>query len=138
MDYKVLDIEGVGEEYAKKLNDAGIFTTSEYLSKTATPALRKKLAEETKISPKLILKFANHADLIRINGIGPQYAEILERAGVDTVNELKNRVPANLAKKVVEINEEKTSRKTFSNIERCGKMGRRSQDFKTGSHLLMC
>ena len=105
MDYKVLDIEGVGEEYAKKLNDAGIFTTSEYLS--ATPALRKKLAEETKISPKLILKFANHADLIRINGIGPQYAEILERAGVDTVNELKNRVPANLAKKVVEINEEK-------------------------------
>lgn len=107
MDYKVLDIEGVGEEYAKKLNDAGIFTTSEYLSETATPALRKKLAEETKISPKLILKFANHADLIRINGIGPQYAEILERAGVDTVNELKNRVPANLAKKVVEINEEK-------------------------------
>lgn len=55
----------------------------------------------------MILKFANHADLIRINGIGPQYAEILERAGVDTVNELKNRVPANLAKKVVEINEEK-------------------------------
>ena len=121
MDYKVLDIEGVGEEYAKKLNDAGIFTTSEYLSKTATPALRKKLAEETKISPKLILKFANHADLIRINGIGPQYAEILERAGVDTVNELKNRVPANLAKKVVEINEEKHLAKrspTLKNVEK--------------------
>lgn len=105
MDYKILDIEGVGEEYAKKLNGAGIFTTSEYLEKTATPALRKKLAEETKISPKLILKFANHADLIRINGIGPQFAEILEHAGVDTVNELKTRVPANLTKKVIEVNE---------------------------------
>ena len=107
MDYKVLDIEGVGEEYANKLNDEGIFNTSEYLAKTATPALRKKLAEETKISPKLILKFANHADLMRIKGIGPQFAEILEHAGVDTVNELKHRVPGNLAKKVVEINEEK-------------------------------
>ncbi len=107
MDYKVLDIEGVGEEYAKKLNDAGIFTTSEYLQKTGTPAQRKQLAEATGISPKLILKFANHADLIRIKGIGPQFAEILERAGVDTVKELKTRVPANLYKKCVEVNEER-------------------------------
>ena len=68
---------------------------------------RKKVAEETGISGKLILKWANHADLFRISGIGPQYAELLEAAGVDTVKELKHRVPANLTAKMVEINKAK-------------------------------
>ena len=58
-------------------------------------------------SEKLILKWTNHADLFRINGIGPQFAELLEAAGVDTVKELRHRVAANLAAKVAEVNEEK-------------------------------
>ena len=107
MAYKIIDIEGVGEVYAEKLIAAGINTVDDLLDKCAAPAGRKALAEATEISPKLILKWTNHADLFRINGVGPQFAELLEAAGVDTVKELKHRVAANLAAKLLEVNEEK-------------------------------
>ena len=107
MDYKIIDIEGIGDVYAEKLIAAGINKVSELLEKCAAPKGRKALAEETGISEKLILRWTNHADLFRINGIGPQFAELLEAAGVDTVKELRHRVAANLAAKVAEVNEEK-------------------------------
>ncbi len=107
MAYKIIDVEGIGPVYAEKLAAAGIKTTEQYLEKCAKPAGRKALAEETGISPKLILTWANHSDLFRINGIAGQFAELLEAAGVDTVKELKHRVPANLHPKLVEVNEQK-------------------------------
>ncbi|HBZ34307.1 MAG TPA: DUF4332 domain-containing protein [Bacteroidales bacterium] len=107
MDYKVIDIEGVGEAYAEKLIAAGINKASQLLEKCATPAGRKDLAEATEISPKLILKWANHCDLYRIHGVGPQFAELLEAAGVDTVKEFGHRVAANLEAKMIEVNEQK-------------------------------
>ena len=105
--YKIIDVEGIGPVYAEKLLAAGITDTDILLEKCGKPAGRKALAEETGISPKLILTWTNHADLFRINGIGPQFAELLEAAGVDTVKELKHRKPENLQPKLVEINEEK-------------------------------
>lgn len=105
MAYKIIDIEGIGEAYAPKLIAAGIKTPEELLEACGKPAGRKKLAEQTGISEKLILKWTNHADLFRIHGVGPQYAELLEASGVDTVKELKHRVPANLTKKMVEVNQ---------------------------------
>jgi predicted flap endonuclease-1-like 5' DNA nuclease len=107
MDYKIIDIEGVGDVYAEKLQAAGIKKVSELLEKCAAPKGRKELAEATGISEKLILKWTNHADLFRIKGIGPQFAELLEAAGVDTVKELSKRVPENLQKKLEETNEVK-------------------------------
>lgn len=107
MSYKVIDIEGVGEVYASKLNKAGIETAEEYLEICCTPSGRKKLAESTEISPALILKWANHTDLYRVPGVGPQFAELLEAAGVDTVKELRHRNPASLAAKLEEVNEVK-------------------------------
>ena len=88
MTYKIIDIEGVGEAYAPKLQKAGIVKVEDLLAKCATPKGRAALAEETGISEKLILKWTNHADLFRIKGVGPQFAELLEAAGVDTVKEL--------------------------------------------------
>lgn len=105
--YKIVDIQGVGEVYAEKLIAVGIKDTDALLAKCAKPAGRKALAEETGISPKLILTWTNHVDLYRIQGIGPQFAELLEAAGVDTVKELKHRVPANLQAKLEEINAKK-------------------------------
>lgn len=105
MTYKVIAIEGVGETYAAKLIEAGIQTADQYLAATTKPAQRKALAAQTGISDKLILKWANHCDLYRIHGVGPQFAELLERAGVDTVKELAHRVPENLHKKIEETNE---------------------------------
>lgn len=107
MNYKIIDIEGVGDVYAEKLIAAGINTVEQLLEKCAAPAGRKALAEATEISEKLILRWTNHADLFRINGVGPQFAELLEAAGVDTVKELRHRVPANLAAKLEEVNAEK-------------------------------
>ena len=105
MDYKIIDIEGVGEVYAEKLQAAGINKVSELLDKCADPKGRKELAEATEISEKLILRWTNHADLFRINGVGPQFAELLEAAGVDTVKEFRHRVAENLQPKLAELNE---------------------------------
>ena len=107
MDYKIIDIEGVGDVYAEKLVAAGINKVSELLDKCAAPKGRKELAEATGISEKLILRWTNHADLFRINGVGPQFAELLEAAGVDTVKEFRHRVAENLQPKLVEVNEER-------------------------------
>ena len=102
--YKIIDVEGIGEVYAKKLLEAGITDTAILLEKCCKPAGRKALAEATGISSKLILTWTNHADLMRIKGVGPQFSELLEKAGVDTVKELAHRVPANLALKCNEVN----------------------------------
>ena len=107
MAYKVIDIEGVGTAYAEKLTAAGIDTATKLLAKCAAPAGRKTLEEETGISGTLILKWCNHADLFRVKGVGPQFAELLEAAGVDTVKELAHRNAENLAAKMLEVNEEK-------------------------------
>ena len=104
MAYKLEQIEGIGKVYAEKLNAVGIKTTEELLAKCATPKGREELAAATEISHKLILKWANHADLMRINGVAGQFAELLEASGVDTVKELKHRVPANLQAKLEEVN----------------------------------
>lgn len=104
MTYKIIDIEGIGNVNAKKLVEAGINTVDDLLQKAKTPAGRKALEETTGISGKSILKWTNHADLMRINGVGPQFSELLEAAGVDTVKELKHRVADNLQQKLEEIN----------------------------------
>ena len=105
MAYKIIDIQGVGAVYAEKLTAVGIETIDQLLEKGRTPKGRKELEEATGITGKLILTWVNHADLCRIKGIGPQFSELLEAAGVDTVKELKNRNAANLAKAVLEVNE---------------------------------
>ena len=104
MDYKIIDIEGVGDVYAEKLIAAGINKVSDLLAKCAAPKGRKELAEATGIAEKLILRWTNHADLFRIDGVGPQFAELLEKADVDTVKEFRHRVPENLQAKLEEIN----------------------------------
>lgn len=107
MAYRIIDIEGVGENYAKKLEAAGVKTTDDLLSVAATPKGREKLADETGISPKQILRWTNHADLFRIKGVAGQFAELLEAAGVDTVKEFRHRVAANLQPKLVEVNDKR-------------------------------
>ena len=107
MTYKIIDIEGIGPVYAEKMIAAGINTDEELLKKCCKPAGRKELAEATEIPIKLILTWTNHCDLMRINGVGPQFSELLEAAGVDTVKEFRNRNAENLAAKLVEINEAK-------------------------------
>ncbi|MBR4593342.1 MAG: DUF4332 domain-containing protein [Bacteroidaceae bacterium] len=107
MSYKIEQIEGIGAAYAAKLAAQGIKTTDDLLKQCAAKKGRVQIAEATGISPKLILKWTNHADLFRVNGIAGQFAELLEAAGVDTIKEFRHRVPANLQPKLVAVNNEK-------------------------------
>lgn len=101
---KLTSIEGLGDVTADQLIDSGIRTVESLLQEGATPNGRNKIAEVSGIHPSRILKFVNHADLMRIHGIGGEYAELLEQSGVDTVPELSTRNPENLAAKIAERN----------------------------------
>jgi predicted flap endonuclease-1-like 5' DNA nuclease len=101
---KLETVEGIGATYAQKLAAAGIATTDALLGAGATPKGRQEIADKSGISPKLILEWINHVDLFRIKGIGEEYADLLEAAGVDTVPELAQRNPQNLRQKIGEVN----------------------------------
>jgi len=102
--YKIEEIEGIGEKIGAKFREVGINNTDKLLAGTKTKKQRKELTESTGVSEKLVLKFANMADLFRINGIGQEFSELLEAAGVDTVPELAMRNAENLTKKMEEVN----------------------------------
>ncbi len=105
--YPVTDIEGVGPKFAEALAGAGVKNTAQLLAAAATPKDRKALAEASGLPADKILKFANHADLMRIKGIGGEFAELLEASGVDTVKELRRRNAENTSAKMAEVNAEK-------------------------------
>lgn len=102
-------IEGIGDVYAEKLKGAGVANIEALLEKGANPKGRKALAEATGISDTLILKWVNRADLFRVKGLGEEYTDLLEKAGVDTVPELAQRKAENLLKKLEEVNEQHKS-----------------------------
>ncbi|MDH3794010.1 MAG: DUF4332 domain-containing protein [Nitrosopumilus sp.] len=104
---KIMEIEGIGPSYAEKLESAGMKNSDDLLETGKTPQGRKDIAEKTGISSKLILEWINLCDLIRIKGVGEEYSDLLEEAGVDTVVELSHRNAENLQKKMQEVNEEK-------------------------------
>jgi predicted flap endonuclease-1-like 5' DNA nuclease len=106
MAYKLIEIKGIGTEYSGKLSDVrGMMTVEELLETGASKKGRETLAEETGISESLILRWVNMADLFRIKGVAEDFSDLLEASGVDTVKELRNRVPENLHAKLAEVNE---------------------------------
>lgn len=102
--YKLEKIEGIGPKFAEKLAKAGLTHTQHLLTKGGSAKGRKTLAGETGIEEAKILKWVNMADLMRVKGVGEEFSELLEAAGVDTVKELRTRKADNLTAKMVEIN----------------------------------
>jgi predicted flap endonuclease-1-like 5' DNA nuclease len=99
----LIDIEGIGAVYARRLKEAGVASTEALLAEGATPKGRKGLAERTGIAPGRILHWVNRADLFRIPGVAEQYSDLLAAAGVETVLELAQRAPEHLHAKMAEI-----------------------------------
>lgn len=131
---KLSVIEGIGGSYEQKLQEAGIKSAEKLLEYCSSKKNRAKLAERSGITEKLILKWTNHADLFRIKGVGGEYAELLEAAGVDTVPELAKRKADNLAAKIAEVNGAKKLVRRIPNarqvgewIEQAGKLQRMIQ-----------
>lgn len=104
MSYPIDKIEGIGAKYKKALSKVGITNTKHLLEKCAKKKGRKDLAAEAKIEESLILKWTNMSDLMRVKGVGEEYSELLEVAGVDTIKELRKRKPENLHKAMAEAN----------------------------------
>jgi predicted flap endonuclease-1-like 5' DNA nuclease len=100
-------IEGIGVKNATTLRKAHIRTTEALLKAGATRRGRKQLAAETGFSEHMILEWANRADLFRVKGVGEEYSDLLEAAGVDTVKALRTRNPGSLLAKLTEVNEKK-------------------------------
>lgn len=107
MSKSIETIEGIGPKTGLSLRKAGIRTVEKLLESGSSKTGRRALAAQTGINEKQLLRCVNMADLFRINGVASQYAELLEAAGVDTVKELRNRNPDNLATKMAEVNEHK-------------------------------
>jgi len=105
--YPIIEIEGIGPVWGKKLQEAGIRTTDDLLEECRTPRGRKQMSAKTSIPEETLLKWTNHADLFRIKGVAKQYAELLEAAGVDTVKELKQRRADALSQALKATNEER-------------------------------
>lgn len=102
--YSIADLQRIPVGVAAKLKSVGIRTTERFLDQAKDPRGRKDLADKTGFHEKDILRWANKVDRMRIKGVGEDYAELLEAAGVDTVRELKYRNPRNLAKAMAEAN----------------------------------
>lgn len=115
--HKLINIEGIGPIFANRLHDEGLDYQEQFLNICAKPAARKRVAEHTGISQKLILKWTNRADLARINGIGEEYADLLEQCGVDTIPELAHRNPEHLFKKICDVNTECHFVRRLPNLE---------------------
>lgn len=107
VNHKIEDVEGIGPVTGEKMRAAGVKDTDALLAQSRTPAQRKQLAQGSGLSEGQILKFANMADLYRIKGVGSEYAELLEAAGVDSVAELAQRNPAELTAALKSVNEAK-------------------------------
>ena len=117
---KLTDIEGIGPKLSQKLKDAGVGSVEALLKHGADRKGRRQLAEESGIDAKRILRFTNHADLMRIKGIGGEYAELLEAAGVDSAPDLARRNPENLHPKLSEVNEEKKLVRSLASAKQVG------------------
>ncbi len=112
----VSDIEGIGEVQAKKLAEAGIKSVEALLEHGASASQRKALSEQTGISETMLLEWVNRADLYRIKGIGSEFSDLLEAAGVDSVPELAQRNPENLYTTLIKTNEEKQLVRTMPTV----------------------
>jgi predicted flap endonuclease-1-like 5' DNA nuclease len=126
----ITDIEGIGEVYANKLRQAGVRTTEALLQKGATVKGRKELAKATGFTAKMILEWVNRADLYRVSGIGSQYADLLEAAGVDTVRELANRKADALTETLAKVNEKKNKVNQLPGAKRVGEWIRKAKSLK--------
>jgi len=107
MYYPIADIEDIDVDEAKALKSVGIRTTEKLLEAAKSPKGRKQLAAKTELNEKMLLRWANIADKLRIKGMGKEYAALLREVGVDTVKELRYRNPARLAKSMAEANKKR-------------------------------
>jgi len=114
-------IEGIGPKHARQLRKSGVRTTEALLKRGATRKGRRELAEKASLTERQVLEWVNHADLMRVKGIGSEYSDLLEAAGVDTVKELRRRNSEALTAKMTQINDQKRLVRRLPTVAMVGK-----------------
>ncbi len=107
MTYKIEQIEGIGANFAERLTAAGVHTSDQLLAHCETMDGRKRLESLTGASVPMLMTWANQADLMRVNGIGSEFSQLLESSGIQSVKELSVRTPENIVRLLDRVNEEK-------------------------------
>jgi len=95
MSKPIKEIEGIGPANAEKLATAGIHTVEDLLNTGCTKQGRDNLATKTGLTTTQILEWVNMADLFRVEGIGQEYSDLLEEAGVAEGTSLRLGVEVN-------------------------------------------
>lgn len=101
---RIDEIRSLSHKDATRLRKVGVRTTSALLKRASTRSGRSELAAETDIPTADLLRWVNVADLMRIRGIGGEYAELLASCGVNTIKELRRRNPLALTAKILSMN----------------------------------
>lgn len=101
---RIDEIRSLSHKEATRLRKAGVRTTDALLRKAATRSGRADLSSATDLPTSDLLKWANVADLMRIKGIGGEYAELLALSGVNTIKELRRRNGVALTAKIMSVN----------------------------------
>jgi predicted RecB family nuclease len=101
---RIDQVAGVDQRQATKLRKAGVRTGRALAGQASTRRGRTEVAKATGISPKDLQLWVHHADLLRVRGVGAEYAELLVAAGVDTLRDLRRRNPTALLAKVIGLN----------------------------------
>ncbi len=101
---RIDEVAGVSVRDATKLRKAGIKTSGGLIENASTRRARTELSSKTGIAPRDLQTWVHHADLLRVKGIGGEYAELLVAAGVETVRDLRRRNATALLAKVIGMN----------------------------------
>jgi CBS domain-containing protein len=92
-DYILSEVKGIKGKFDRKLRMAGLITTKDLLDHCRTPTARNSYSREIGIDPYLLFKWTKMADLMRLEGVGQQLAELLVLAGIDSMKLLADSVP---------------------------------------------
>lgn len=101
---RIDQVAGIDHKQATKLRKAGVRTSKKLIEEAATRRGRTTLAKETGLSSRDLQTWVHHADLLRVRGVGGEYAELLVAAGVDTLRDLRRRNPTALLAKIIGLN----------------------------------
>lgn len=101
---RIDQVAGIDQRAATKLRKTGIRTSKALIDSAATRRGRTQLSKSTGLSPKDLQSWVHHADLLRVRGVGAEYASLLVQAGVDTLRDLRRRNPTALLAKIIGMN----------------------------------
>lgn len=101
---RIDQVAGIGQKEATRLRKAGVRTGKSLIERASTQRGRNELAKASGLSAKDLQVWVHHADLLRVRGIGAEYAELLVAAGVDTIRDLRRRNATALVAKIIGLN----------------------------------